>query len=156
MSIHRFLDTIGVVGVQDPLGPDAYGYVIYDDGDWSYEHHPTFEWVGIAPAEGGLGTLLPLADAYTSGDEGDQVGCTSIVPVTLPFPFQFYGIVYNQISVSSNGFIALGNSANGEFRNYRLPGPMGPSPMIAPFWDDLPLIPAAESILVDRNTMLHS
>ncbi|PKN75835.1 MAG: gingipain R [Candidatus Cloacimonetes bacterium HGW-Cloacimonetes-2] len=136
----QFIDfsiTIGVVGVQDPLGPDAYGYVIYDDGDWSYEHHPTFEWVGIAPAEGGLGTLLPLADAYTSGDEGDQVGCTSIVPVTLPFPFQFYGIVYNQISVSSNGFIALGNSANGEFRNYRLPGPMGPSPMIAPFWDDL-------------------
>jgi hypothetical protein len=93
----QFIDfsiTIGVVGVQDPLGPDAYGYVIYDDGDWSYEHRPTFEWIGIAPAEGGLGTLLPLADAYTSGDEGDQVGCTSIVPVTLPFPFQFYGIVY--------------------------------------------------------------
>ena len=26
---------------------------------------------------------------------------------------------------------------NAEFRNYRLPVPMGPSPMIAPFWDDL-------------------
>ncbi|HRX77391.1 MAG TPA: hypothetical protein P5342_07995, partial [Candidatus Cloacimonadota bacterium] len=57
--------------------------------------------------------------------------------VDLPFAFQFYGLLYHQITVCSNGFIALGETGNGEFRNFRLPGAMGPSPMIAAFWDDL-------------------
>ncbi|MEF3694393.1 MAG: C25 family cysteine peptidase, partial [Candidatus Cloacimonadota bacterium] len=139
-GFEQYLDfslTIGTVNVQDPLGPCEYGYVIYDDGDWSYPEAPEFQWVGIAPTEGGLGTLLPLSDAWTSSDEGDQVGCTAITTITLPFPFQYYGIQYDQASISSNGFIVLGESSNAEFRNFRLPGPMGGSPMIAPFWDDL-------------------
>jgi len=139
-GFEQYLDfslTIGTVNVQDPLGPCSYGYMIFDDGDWSYAEAPTFQWVGIAPAEGGLGTILPLSDAYTSGDEGDQVGGTAITTIALPFPFQFYGIQYTQASISSNGFLVLGESANAEFRNFRLPGPMGGSPMIAPFWDDL-------------------
>jgi hypothetical protein len=44
------------------------------------------------------------------------------------------------ITVCVNGFIAMGQTANGEFRNYHLPGGYGPSPMIAPFWDDLIII----------------
>ncbi len=140
LGYEQFLDftlSIGVVTVHDPLGPDAYGYVIYDDQDTSYDHCPTYSWVGIAPAEGGVGTSLNLSDSYSSGDEGDQVGATSIVTVNLPFPFQFYGRLYSQASISTNGFIAMGASTNAEFRNFRLPGAMGPSPMIAPFWDDL-------------------
>lgn len=129
--------TIGVVTVNNPLGPDSYGYVIYDDQDIGYEECPIYNWIEIAPAEGGLGTALPITDAYAGGDEGDQVGSHALAVVELPFPFQFYGQVYNQITVCSNGFIAMGATENGEFRNYRLPGPMGPSPMIAPFWDDL-------------------
>jgi len=129
--------TIGEVTVDDPLGPDSYGYVIYDDQDTDYEECPLYNWIEIAPAEGGLGTALPITDAYTGGDEGDQVGANALAIVELPFPFQFYGQVYDQITVCSNGFIAMGATENGEFRNYRLPGPMGPSPMIAPFWDDL-------------------
>lgn len=132
-----FTLTVGVVTITDPLGPDAYGYVIYDDQDTSYENCPVYDWVGIAPAEGGTGTALAISDAYTSSDEGDQVGADALEVVNLPFPFQFYGILYNQITVCSNGFVALGVSANAEFRNYRIPGPMGPNPMIAPFWDDL-------------------
>ena len=139
-GFEQFLDfslTIGVVSVQDPLGPDSYGYVIYDDHDWSYANVPTYSWTGIAPAEGGVGTMLPLSDSYSSGDEGDQVGAVAITTVTLPFPFQFYGRMYETASISTNGFIAMGASSNPEFRNFRLPGAMGPSPMIAPFWDDL-------------------
>ena len=132
-----FTLTAGEVDVHDPLGPDSYGYVIYDDTDTSYEECPVYDWNGIAPAEGGVGTLLAISDAYTSGDEGDQVGADALEVVNLPFPFQFYGIMYNQITVSSNGFIAMGVSENAEFRNYRLPGAMGPNPMIAAFWDDL-------------------
>jgi hypothetical protein len=44
-----------------------------------------------------------------------------------------------QISIV-NGFIAMGQTTNGEFRNGRLPAGTGPSPMIAPFWDDLILL----------------
>jgi len=132
-----FTLTIGVVTVNDPLGPDTYGYVIYDDQDTGYDLCPVYDWVGIAPAEGGVGTLLAITDAYNSGNEGDQVGSDALEVVTLPFPFQFYGIMYSQITVSSNGFIAFGVTENAEFRNYRLPGPMGPNPMIAAFWDDL-------------------
>ena len=132
-----FTLTVGVVTVHDPLGPDAYGYVIYDDQDTAYAECPVYDWVGIAPAEGGVGTPLAISDAYSSGDEGDQVGADALETIDLPFPFQFYGIMYNQITVCSNGFIAFGSTSNAEFRNYRIPGPMGPNPMIAAFWDDL-------------------
>lgn len=133
--------TVGSVVTTDPLGPDAYGYVIYDTGDISYTDCPDYSWSGIATAEGGSGTLLPINDVYNSGDEGDQISSSyiaqSLSVVTLPFSFSFYGTLYTQITVCSNGFIALGVTTNGEFRNFRLPGAMGPSPMIAGFWDDL-------------------
>lgn len=129
--------TVGNITVTDPLGPDSYGYVIYDNGDLNYDDCPTYSWIGIAPAEGGSGTALAITDAYTSSDEGDQVGADALEVVILPFRFSFYGEEYDRITVCSNGFIALGETGNAEFRNFRLPGAMGPNPMIAPFWDDL-------------------
>ncbi|MFO7659912.1 MAG: C25 family cysteine peptidase [Candidatus Cloacimonadaceae bacterium] len=137
-----FTLTVGNVTSTDPLGPDAYGYVIYDETDTSYEDCPTYNWIGIAPAEGGSGTQLSITDTGSPSDEGDAVGAASIALVDLPFPFTFYGETYNQISVCSNGFIVMGVTENGNYRNFRLPGsaPGGggaPSPLIAPFWDDL-------------------
>jgi len=129
--------TVGNISVTDPLGPDSYGYVIYDTGDLNYDDCPTYSWIGIAPAEGGSGTSLAITDAYYSGDEGDQVSADALEVVVLPFRYKFYGISYDRITVCSNGFLALGETGNAEFRNFRLPGAMGPSPMIAPFWDDL-------------------
>lgn len=128
--------TIGVVTVNDPLGPDAYGYLIYDDGDIAYSECPVYNWTEIAPIEGGSGTALNITDPDEPG-EGDGLAAISLSTVDLPFNFQFYGQQYHQITVCSNGFIVMGVTENGEFRNYRLPGPMGPSPMIAAFWDDL-------------------
>lgn len=128
--------SVGTVTQQNPLGPDGYGYVIYDWTDTAYPEAPVYNWVEIAPQLGGLGTALPISDPHTS-TEGDQVGAQSLAMVSLPFAFQFYGRLYDQITVCSNGFIALGETGNAEFRNFRLPGAMGPSPMIAAFWDDL-------------------
>jgi hypothetical protein len=128
--------TVGVVTVHDPLGPDAYGYVIYDDTDTDYTECPTFQWIGIAPAEGGSGTALAISDP-DSGGEGDGTSAQSLAVITLPFVFSYYGHNYQQATVCSNGFIAMGVTENAEFRNYRIPGSMGPSGMIAPFWDDL-------------------
>ncbi len=44
---------------------------------------------------------------------------------------------YDEITVNSNGWIALGHSEMESFRNYSIPGAGGPSPMVAAFWDDL-------------------
>ena len=132
---------IGTVTQNTPFGPDAYGYYIYDETDTAYPDCPTYEWIEINPSLGGSGSQITgLNDSGTSGDEGDQTGCVSMATVDLPFTFKFYNVDYSQITVCVNGFIVMGVSANGEFRNYRLPGAMGPSPMIAPFWDDLILI----------------
>ena len=120
---------IGIKDVNDPLGPDAYGYYAYDSGDILYSNAPYFNWVEIDDHYGGLGTQLLLTD---NGDDQDDV-----TTVNLPFTFKFYGIDYDQISVCSNGWISMGNTSMQSFRNYHLPGPGGPSPMIAVFWDDL-------------------
>jgi hypothetical protein len=132
-----FTLTIGQAALTDPLGQDAYGYYIYDDGDVDYTDHPTYQWVGIAPAEGGSGTLLTMTDSSVDGTEGDTDNADAVETFTLPFTFRFYGVDYTQMTVCSNGYIAMGTTLNGDFRNGRLPGVNGPNPMIAPFWDDL-------------------
>jgi len=119
---------VGQVFVTDPLGPDAYGYYCYDSGDSSYDLAPSYNWIEIDPDNGGSGQIISL---YDPGDEGD------IGYVSLPFDFRFYGQVYNSITVCSNGWIAPGNVTQASFMNWTIPGPLGPSPMIAPFWDDL-------------------
>ena len=120
---------IGVKEMDDPLGPDAYGYYAYDNGDILYSNAPYFNWIEIDPLYGGPGTQLALSDF---GDNQDDV-----TTVNLPFTFKFYGVDYDQISVSSNGWVSMGSTDMKSFRNYPLPGPGGPSPMIAVFWDDL-------------------
>ena len=132
----EFSLTVGTVTVNDPLGPDRHGYVIYDDTDTSYDECPSYNWIGIAPAEGGSGNALNINDPEAAG-EGDDLSSASLDTVDLPFSFKFYGRDYQQITVCSNGFIVFGVTENCEFRNYRLPGPLGPAPMVAAFWDDL-------------------
>lgn len=136
-QIVDFQLNVGSVASTSPTGPDSYGYVIYDETDPMRPPMADYAWLDIAPSEGGLGTSLPISDIYNSSNEGDQVGAQSLAVVDLPFAFQYYGRLYDQITVCSNGFLAMGITENAEFRNFRLPGAMGPSPMIAPFWDDL-------------------
>ena len=132
---------IGQVNAHTPLGPDAYGYFIYDITDTAYPDCPVYEWIEINPSLGGSGTkITTFYDPGSSSDEGDQTGAITLQQIDLPFTFPFYGIDYNQITVCVNGFIVMGVTENGEFRNYHLPGGYGPSPMLAPFWDDLCLI----------------
>ena len=132
---------IGQVNAHTPLGPDAYGYFIYDITDTAYPDCPVYEWIEINPSLGGSGTkITAFSDPGSSSDEGDQTGAITLQQIDLPFTFPFYGIDYNQITVCVNGFIVMGVTENGEFRNYHLPGGYGPSPMLAPFWDDLCLI----------------
>ncbi len=121
---------IGTPGVNDPTGPDAGGYFCYDSQDLAYALAPEYDWIEIVPGLGSFtGTLVPLNDNGNNQED--------IVTLNLPFDFGFYGVDYDQISICSNGYIALGESEAALFRNYPVPGPLGPSPMIAAFWDDL-------------------
>ena len=91
---------IGEADVNDPVGPDSYGYYIYDNQDLDYILAPTYNWVEIDDRVGGPGShLSSLSD---SGNNQDDVET-----IDIPFNFRFYGQEYNQISISSNGWLSL-------------------------------------------------
>ncbi|MBT4332746.1 MAG: hypothetical protein HOD64_05655, partial [Candidatus Cloacimonetes bacterium] len=123
-----FFIEVGIVEQEDPLGPDTHGYYCYDSDDINYDSAPVYNWIEIDPTYGGSGTSMNLYDPGDTGDVGD---------VNVPFTFNFYGIPYNSLSVCTNGWAAPGGSNQPSFMNSPIPGPQGPSPMIAPFWDDL-------------------
>jgi len=123
---------VGEVREEDPLGPDPYGYFIYDSGDTDYDLAPDYDWIEIAD---GLGEQLNLVD-YGNGNYSGSYTYSSVV-LNLPFTFTFYGEDYDQIVVNTNGWISFGDFKMYSFRNYPIPGAGGPSPMVAAFWDDL-------------------
>jgi hypothetical protein len=127
--LQPFTLQIGTVSVTDPLGPDEHGYYIYDSGDQIYANAPFYDWIEIDDRYGGNGTQMPIVDYGNNGDDVQQIN--------LPFTFKMYGQVYDQITVCSNGWIAMGHTNMQSFRNYPIPGAGGPSPMIAAFWDDM-------------------
>lgn len=118
-----FCITAGEPDTTTPLGPDEYGYYAYDDKDAGFGSTPTYEWVEIDPEFGGSGTCLYLGD-----DE--------VKTVNLPFGFRFYGKEYTKISVCANGFLSMGEDICNDMYNWHIPSTMGPSSLIAPFWDD--------------------
>ena len=123
-----FLLPVGEITESDPVGPDNYGYYCYDDSDTGYYCAPEYQWIEIDPAYGGVGTSLEMADYGNMGD---------IELVDLPIYFSFYGQIYEQITIASDGWICPGITEQTAFMNWQIPGPLGPSPMIAAFWDDL-------------------
>jgi hypothetical protein len=104
------------------MGPDAYGYTAYDCAD--SEDPAEFEWIEIEPDSGGPGTRL----SFTGNDQ--------TIVRNLPFPFAYYGQSYQQISVCTNGWLALGATSVTDYRNWPIPDANGPAAMIAPFWED--------------------
>ncbi len=122
---------IGNVTVNDPIGPDAYGYICYDSNDTDYVDAPEYEWIEINPSSGGEGTDTGLVSSSIEHGVIDFFD--------LPFTFSFYGQEYDNIGICTNGYITFGypESENVSFRNWPIPGAMGTSPMIAGFWEDL-------------------
>ena len=78
--------TIGEVNRTDPLGPDLYGYYIYDSSDTNYELAPIYDWIEIDPEYGGDGIDLNLTDSGNGNNASN-----STATVDLPFVFYFYG-----------------------------------------------------------------
>ncbi len=114
-------------------GPDLnYGYWAVDDQDVELIR-PEFDWYDNVLPINNVG----LEDNYSGGAYQYGEEDASMV-MDLPFPFVYYGEVYDEVTINTNGWIALGNKSTIIlFRNWPIPNPMGPPAMIAPFWDDL-------------------
>jgi len=116
----------------DPVGPDGYGYIAYENRDINFDLAPVFEWVEINPNVPGFdysGTRLNINDNADEDDDG--------VLVQLPFIVQFYGVEFIELTVTCNGFVSMGNQVDMLTpRNWPIPSPLGPNYMIAPYWDD--------------------
>ena len=124
-----FLIEIGEVTQTDPLGPDAYGYYCYDDGDSDYDKCPDYDWIEINSI--GDDTGLYYNDSWEDGADIEDFDFPA------DFTFVFYGEEYDMFTVATSGWISPGGSEMASFMNWAIPGPHGPSPMIAAFWDDL-------------------
>ncbi len=108
-----------------PSGPDSYGYKAWDNLDGG-EAHP-YNWIEIAPAAGGPGTQLT---ALNGDDQTTQA--------TLPFTFRYYGQNFTQISVCTNGWLAMGSTTLTSYTNTPIPSASGGPPnQVCAFWDDM-------------------
>ncbi|MBZ0264915.1 carboxypeptidase regulatory-like domain-containing protein, partial [bacterium] len=119
----------------DPMGPDEYGYYAFDDLDTEYEQAPEYDWVELNPfyEEDYEGVRLDITDI---GNNHDQ----SIV-LDLPFEVQYYGNSFEQITINTNGWAALGSQPDlVDMRNYVIPSPSGPYNMLAAYWDERRLL----------------
>lgn len=100
--------------------PDGAGYVACENNDLD---GPTFNWFEIAPLAGGPGTATAL------------VVDDSTLTYPLPFTYRHYGVNYNSVAVSTNGFVSFSTTSEA-YLNEALPtATIGAA--IAPLWDDL-------------------
>ncbi|MDP6417977.1 MAG: C25 family cysteine peptidase [Candidatus Krumholzibacteria bacterium] len=129
---------VGEMDAGAPVGPDNYGYYIYDSADFDYPaERPVYSWKPLSPRYGGSG------EAISFTFEGD----TPLLD--LPFDFPYYGELFSQIRVSDNGWISFdlsdameGSSpVNVDFYNWPIPNRHGNHSLIAPFWDNFTVDP---------------
>ncbi len=112
-------------------GPDAYGYTFIDDRD---PGGPVYTW---QPGS----QHIDDSAWQTVGGGGGSPWDDGVVTYTLPFIFNFYGINYNVVHVSTNGIINFGPPNDywpGASNNQCIPtnSPYVPQAMIAPLFYD--------------------
>jgi len=117
--------TLGGAASGLPTGPDAYGYYLYDNTDIASGRAPTYRWIEISRQSG----AWPVPGVTNAND--------TIVTLRLPFTFRYYGVNYDSISISSNGFVCLARSNYRSGNNTPVPSPQAPPRGVFPFWDDL-------------------
>ena len=99
-------------------GPDDFGYSWIDSSE---DGGPSYQWIDISST----GTAFTgTADDWNSG----------MIAMGIDFPF--YGNVYDELSVCSNGWLSF-TSTSTEYGNDPIPGTDEPHNLIVPFWDDL-------------------
>ncbi len=120
-------DTKNGSSVRGSGGPDNFGYTWIDSND---PDGPEFVWNDISTT-GTLVTNWIPTSIYTGEDEG-KAG-----PFDLGFDFKYYGISYNSIYFSSNGWLSFIDITDAAMTNDNIPSTDNPNGLIAPLWDDL-------------------
>jgi hypothetical protein len=120
-----YLDTLGLdLTIGRPMPTDTGYYYTY----WSrgpYQQAPVYSWYAIDTTQSAHpGTSLGLTDDQTS-------------TVSVPFTFRYYGVAYTQVSVCSNGWLALGTETSTNYTNTALPSASAPAKAVFGVWDDL-------------------
>ncbi len=100
-------------------GPDTFGYRWSDNTGALDTYSPVYTWAPIS------GTALTLSD--------DQLSS----PISLPFPFTFYGVSYSQLTVSSNGYLSFTNDTNGCCSGLNPPNAAIPNGWVGFHWNDM-------------------
>jgi hypothetical protein len=98
-------------------GPDSWGYT-WEDSD--QPDGPVYDWIDITVD--GIATDIGNEEMALEVDPG--------------FPFLFYGELYDELNISSNGFLSFVSTVPAYF-NRVIPFGAQPNTLIAPFWDDL-------------------
>jgi len=99
-------------------GPDDFGYTFKDSEELD---GPVYEFEDISAT----GTPLALADDAMSA------------ALPIGFSFNYYGVDYTEVYVSSNGFISLLAGQFPDFEGQVLPTMGDPDAVIAAWWGDL-------------------
>jgi hypothetical protein len=103
-------------------GPDNFGYVWADSDD---PDGPTFSWAEISA----LGTEV----TWDFGNSDD--GYTNLIPMGMTF--NYYGINYERIVISSNGWVSFTEASDAFTENQPLPMFDELNNVLAVDWDDL-------------------
>jgi hypothetical protein len=118
-----------------PSPPDPFGYMCFDDTDEGWEITPTYEWIEISTEERERdfdGTMIE----YTGESPHDR-GENAVID--LGFTSRLYGRDFDQITVSTNGYIGIGDQEGAiNHQNWPMDRAIGGAVgMLAPLWDDL-------------------
>ena len=100
-------------------GPDFSGYRWYDSFN----------------PDGPTSHSIDIADAVLTEITGDDR--TGVL--LLPFTFVYYGVDYDSIFVSTNGFASFIELSSSEPSNDIIPDDGTPNAVLAPYWDDMKL-----------------
>ncbi len=105
--------------------------------DYTWSQIPFF-WEDISDQ----GTLLNL-----TGDQGHTTA------LTLVRPFPFYFGTFNQLFVSTDGYVTLTEDSSDVYRESSLPSSGAPANLVAPFWADLDFGSARRAYFLEDPTL---
>jgi len=75
-------------------------------------------------------------DFVTASDPLALAGDDNLVTVPMPFEFPFYGTLYSEVSISTNGVLSF-TPTFPSYVNEPIPSPFEPNASVFAFWDDL-------------------
>ncbi len=111
-----------------PQGPTPYGYWAIDNRDTSSGLQPEYDWL-----DGD--TEIRMTDNNDAGSVNGIGGdCETI---DLPFEFIYFGKIFNQITIGTNGWMAFGASGLISWNNQPMGSGLDATAMLAPYWNDL-------------------